>query len=96
MNCYTCVLTDSLAKPKPSSEPLSESENTSQLLQPSQSLEKRLKNKKRRELQQEFTHPWLIATLKGHTGLITDMAFSNNGKFLASCAEGKCNKKIIC
>lgn len=94
MNFCTCVLTDSFAVP--SSEPSSQSESISQSSQSSQSLEKRSnKNKKRREQQQEFTHPWLIAILKGHTGFVTDMAFSNNGKYLASCAEGKWTKKLF-
>ncbi|XP_076169400.1 uncharacterized protein LOC143147720 isoform X2 [Ptiloglossa arizonensis] len=48
---------------------------------------KRAKNKKRREAQQEFTHPWMVGTLKGHTAPVLDMNFSSNDKFLASCAE---------
>lgn len=35
-----------------------------------------------------FTHSWLLTSLKGHTGAITDMDFSANGKHLATCAEG--------
>lgn len=49
---------------------------------------KRIKSKKKREIQQEFTHSWIIGTLKGHTSPILDMDLSNNGKFLVSCAEG--------
>lgn len=37
---------------------------------------------------QGFTHPWLLTSLKGHTGQVLDMDFSANGKYLASCAEG--------
>lgn len=37
-----------------------------------------------------FTHSWLLTSLKGHTGAITDMDFSANGKHLATCAEGNC------
>ncbi|XP_033302823.1 uncharacterized protein LOC117207080 [Bombus bifarius] len=48
---------------------------------------KRAKNKKRREMQQEFTHSWMVGVLKGHTGPVLDMNFSSNGRFLASCAE---------
>lgn len=54
---------------------------------------KRAKNKKRREAQQEFTHPWMVGTLKGHTAPVLDMNFSSNDKFLASCAEGTCPRK---
>lgn len=35
-----------------------------------------------------FTHSWLLTTLKGHTGSITDMDFSANEKHLATCSEG--------
>ncbi|XP_008558547.1 uncharacterized protein LOC103579032 isoform X2 [Microplitis demolitor] len=48
---------------------------------------KRAKNKKRREAQQEFTHSWVVGTLKGHTGPVLDINFSSDDKFLASCAE---------
>ncbi|XP_057365706.1 transducin beta-like protein 2 isoform X3 [Daphnia carinata] len=36
-----------------------------------------------------FTHSWLLTSLKGHTGAITDMDFSANGKHLATCAEDR-------
>ena len=35
------------------------------------------------------SHPLLLTSLKGHTNTITGIDFSSNGKFLASCAEGK-------
>ncbi|XP_014298283.1 transducin beta-like protein 2 isoform X3 [Microplitis demolitor] len=50
---------------------------------------KRAKNKKRREAQQEFTHSWVVGTLKGHTGPVLDINFSSDDKFLASCAEDR-------
>ncbi|XP_019881308.2 uncharacterized protein LOC109609123 isoform X2 [Aethina tumida] len=34
---------------------------------------------------QNYTHPWLLTTLKGHTGEIASMDYSSNGKYLASC-----------
>lgn len=37
---------------------------------------------------QQFTNPWLLNNLKGHTGEILDMDYSSNGKFLATCADG--------
>ncbi|XP_050469387.1 transducin beta-like protein 2 isoform X3 [Bombus huntii] len=60
---------------------------------------KRAKNKKRREMQQEFTHSWMVGVLKGHTGPVLDMNFSSNGRFLASCAEDRtvllwCTKEL--
>lgn len=36
-----------------------------------------------------YTHPWLLTSLKGHTGQVYDMDFSSNGKYLASCADGE-------
>lgn len=36
-----------------------------------------------------YTHPWLLASLKGHTGQVLDMDFSSNGKYLATCAEDR-------
>ncbi|XP_012258318.2 uncharacterized protein LOC105687332 isoform X2 [Athalia rosae] len=53
----------------------------------SSSTAKRVKNKKRREAQQEFTHSWMVGALKGHAAPVLDMDYSSNGKFLASCAE---------
>lgn len=37
----------------------------------------------------QFTNPWLIGTMKGHTGQVLNMDFSANGKYIASCADGK-------
>lgn len=45
--------------------------------------------KKRREVQTEFSHPWLIGALKGHTANVLDINFSSSGKFLASTAEDR-------
>ena len=50
-------------------------------------LQKGVKGKK--EVKVTFTHPWLTCSLKSHSQPILDMDFSANGKFLASCAEGK-------
>lgn len=36
-----------------------------------------------------FSHPWLLATLKGHSGRVLDMDFSANGKYLASCGDDR-------
>ncbi|XP_073982805.1 RNA exonuclease 1 homolog isoform X2 [Rhodnius prolixus] len=40
-----------------------------------------------REGKQNFSHEWLLTSLKGHSGAIMDMDFSANGKFLATCAD---------
>lgn len=38
---------------------------------------------------QAYSHPWLLTSIKGHTGPILDIDFSSNGKYLASCADGE-------
>ena len=35
-------------------------------------------------------HPLQAAHLKGHTGVVLSLDFSVDGKYLASCATGKC------
>lgn len=42
-----------------------------------------------RDPKQNFTHDWLLTSLKGHSGTILDMDFSANGKFLATCADDR-------
>lgn len=37
----------------------------------------------------------MMTSLKGHTGQVHDMDFSSNGKFLATCAEGKNTERYI-
>ncbi len=39
--------------------------------------------------QDKFSHQWLLTSLKGHSGHVLDMDFSQNGKFLASCADDR-------
>jgi len=36
-----------------------------------------------------YTHSWLLTTLKGHTGIITDLDISPNGKYLATSSEDR-------
>ncbi len=36
-------------------------------------------------------HPLLAAEFKGHTGVICGLDFDVNGKYLASCSDGKYN-----
>ncbi|XP_044252846.1 RNA exonuclease 1 homolog isoform X1 [Tribolium madens] len=36
---------------------------------------------------QNFTNPWLLKTLKSHTGQVLNIDYSASGKYLASCAE---------
>lgn len=46
-------------------------------------------NLKKRSDKTNYSHNWLITTLKGHTGSVMDMSFSANGKYLATCADGE-------
>lgn len=36
-----------------------------------------------------FSHPWLLTSLKGHSGRVLDVDFSSNGKHLVSCGEDR-------
>lgn len=45
--------------------------------------------KRNHQSNKNHSHPWLVTTFKGHTSEVRDMDFSSNGKYLASCAEGK-------
>lgn len=46
-------------------------------------------NLKKRSDKANYSHNWLLTTLKGHTGSVMDMSFSANGKYLATCADGE-------
>lgn len=46
-------------------------------------------NLKKRSDKTNYSHNWLLTTLKGHTGSVLDMSFSSNGKYLATCADGE-------
>lgn len=51
------------------------------------------KNKKKQNdkkvKEKAFSHPWLLSSLKGHSGRVLDMDLSPNGKYLASCSEDR-------
>jgi len=50
---------------------------------------KKFNDKKMKEKVVQFSHPWLLSTLKGHSGRVLDLDLSPNGKYLASCAEDR-------
>ncbi|KAG8175631.1 hypothetical protein JTE90_004509 [Oedothorax gibbosus] len=50
---------------------------------------KKLPPQKKKEVKDTYTHPWLLSSLKGHSGEIQDMDFSSNGKQLGSCASDR-------
>ncbi|XP_032071851.1 transducin beta-like protein 2 [Thamnophis elegans] len=45
--------------------------------------------RKEKPQQHTFTHPLLASALKGHSGNVTCLDFSNNGKYLASCSDDR-------
>ncbi|XP_053222833.1 transducin beta-like protein 2 isoform X1 [Podarcis raffonei] len=45
--------------------------------------------RKEKPQQHNFTHPLLASALKGHSGSITCLDFSSNGKYLASCSDDR-------
>jgi len=54
---------------------------------PQQPSKKAAQNKEKHQSNQNYSHPWLVANLKGHSGRVEDIDFSANGKYLATCSE---------
>ena len=50
---------------------------------------KKTVDKKAKEKAPTFHHPWLVSSLKGHSGRVLDMDISPNGKHLASSGEDR-------
>jgi len=45
------------------------------------------KPEKKSKEKDTFKHPWLVTSLKGHSGRVMDLDISSNGKYLATCGE---------
>ncbi|XP_029468898.1 transducin beta-like protein 2 [Rhinatrema bivittatum] len=51
--------------------------------------QKQQRGRKEKAQQHTFTHQLLASALKGHSGNITCLDFSSNGKYLASCSDDR-------
>jgi len=65
------------------------SDKTENIASGAQKNKKKAQDKKQKDKGFVFQHPWLLSTLKGHSGRVLDMDLSSNGKYLASCSEDR-------
>jgi WD40 repeat protein len=45
-----------------------------------------------KDKQAAFQHAWLLTSLKGHSGRVLDVSFSENGKMVATTADDRTGK----
>ncbi|XP_028938440.1 transducin beta-like protein 2 isoform X1 [Ornithorhynchus anatinus] len=76
---------------EPRGEPAGKKANGVSVEKPvgSKKLKQQQRSRKEKQPQHNFTHPLLASALKGHSGNITCLDFSSNGKYLATCSDDR-------